>query len=130
MSLADLVAIRDTVETPGGNFEVQGLTLEALAGLMGEHSEELSSLFDGKLDFAVLIKESPALVSKLIAYAAGEPKEIDKVRALPFGMQLIAMKKIWDLTAVDIDELGNLFRNLMDGMENLTKIPTPESKKK
>jgi len=130
MSLADLVVIKEKVETPGGNFEVQGLTLEALAGLLKEHATELSKLFDGELDFAILLKESPELVSKLIAYAAGEPEQLENVKSLPFGVQLIAMKKVWDLTAVDIDELGNLFRNLMEGMETLAEIPKPTKKKK
>lgn len=123
MSLADLVAVKEVVETTGGTFEVQGLTLKALAGLLKDHSEELASLFDGELDFAVLLKECPELVSKCIAYAAGESEQIEKVRCLPFGVQLVAMKKVWDLTAVDTDELGKMVRQLMDGLESLSEKP-------
>jgi len=128
MSLADLVAIKEKIESPHGDFEVQGLTLEALAGLLKEHTKEIASLFDGKLDFTELLKESPVLVAKLIAYSAGEPEHIDNVKSLPFGVQLIALQKIWELTAVDTAELGNMIRSLTEGMENLD-LPAPATKK-
>jgi len=123
MSLADLVAIKEKIESPHGDFEIQGLTLEALAGLMKEHTSELSSMFDGKLDFTELLKESPDLVAKLIAYSAGEPEHVANVKLLPFGVQLIALQRIWKLTAVDTEELGNMLRSLTKGMENLD-LPT------
>ncbi len=119
MSLANLVAITEKIESPHGDFEVRGLTLQALAGLLKDHAEELSKLFDGEIDFQAVVREFPDLVAMLIAQAAGEPEYVDNVKELPFGVQLNAIEKIWNLTAVDVEELGNLIRSLTKGMENL-----------
>lgn len=117
--LAGLVPVTGKIVSPHGDFEVQGLSLEGLAGLLTDYAEDMKSLFEGDLDFHKLLVESPDLAAKIIALAAGEPEYEDNVKALPFGVQIIALKKIWDLTAVDIEELGKLLRSLTAGMESL-----------
>ena len=67
MSLKDLVIEKRTVATDGGSFEVQGLSIEALASLLDQHKEELSALFSESVKFDVLVRDFPVFVAKLIA---------------------------------------------------------------
>ena len=125
MSLKDLVIEKRTVATDGGSFEVQGLSIEALASLLDQHKEELSALFSESVKFDVLVRDFPVFVAKLIAVAAGEPKEINQVRSLPAGVQLDALMAIWDMTGIDVGQVGNLLGGALENL-NLVHRALPE----
>lgn len=130
MGLRDIAPVREQVEVPGGAFEVGGLSLEDLARLMKDHVEELKLLVEGNVDFVALLKDSPDFVAAVIACAAGEPDATDNAKALPAGAQLIAVQKIWDLTAVDSAQLGKMLRGLLSGLGSLNSSLESRSVKK
>jgi hypothetical protein len=126
--LKDIVAPKRTVTFGDSTFEVRGLCLEDLAALLENYKTELASLFDGDVNFEVLIHQSPKFVAELIALAADEADQVDVVRKLPLGVQLESLVAAWELTGVEPEMVGNLIRRLTAGMErmNLTGTGTTD----
>jgi len=120
--LRDLVIETKEVKIGNASFSVHGITMEDLADLLGDYTTELGLLFDGKLPMERLVIEVPLLASKIIALAADEPDQINKVRKMSFASQLETMEAIWDLTVPDDEKLGKLLDRLT-GMLEVRKLP-------
>ncbi len=112
MSLSNFSVATKEIKSDEGSFKVKGITLGALAELLTNYKEELETLFSGTADIPNLIVKAPDFCAELIAHAAGEPDEIEKVKDLPLGLQLTAIGSIWELTAVDVPELGKLLKKI------------------
>lgn len=123
--LKDIVVQKKTVEVPGqtASFDVQGLSLETITSLLESYSPELTAIFNGEADPTTLVTKSPLFVASLVALAADEPDAIDTVRKLPFGVQLIALEAVWDLTLPDPDSLGKL-------VDRVIELVVPRSQEK
>ena len=110
-----------TVEYPGGEFAVRGLSLEDFTVLIREHYQPMAALFDRYVAEAVLEKAdadsggtlglgdmqnvvlealevAPALIGDVIARGADETENPAVCRLLPAGVQIDAIGKIVTLT--------------------------------
>jgi hypothetical protein len=113
MGLKDLKLPTAEIEVPGsGSFTVRGLSFVDLRTLSLKYSDEISSLFEllaqgrsGNVDVenaaalaAHLIQQAPAVAAEIIAIASGEDDAFEQALALPFPIQVEALKKIGLLT--------------------------------
>lgn len=111
--LKDIVIQTEKISLSGGqSFEVQGLTLTNLGNLIAEYKEPLEALMDAKLDLSNVAEQYPEFMAKVIALAANEPDQWEKISAMPFPTQLLAFEKCWDLTIPDYDALKKLIERI------------------
>ena len=111
--LKDIVPVKRKIKVDEKNdFEVQGLTLEALMKVFGENQVMMNKLFNGEMGIAHIIVAAPMLAASLIAEASGEPDAVEQARLLPAGIQALALEDIWDLTVAREDDIKKLFGRL------------------
>jgi len=113
MGLKHIKLPEATVEFPGGDFAVRGLSLDDISFLIQRHGQKLQSLFsefvskngevtvEAVASFALpLLQSAPEIAAEMIACATGEV-DADAVKiasALPFPTQLDALEKLASLT--------------------------------
>ena len=110
--LKDIVVSKRKIEIDDQSFEVRGLTLTDLAHLLVDYREPLDKLMEGKVDFTEVADTYPDFMAKVIATAAEEPEEWEKVKQLGFATQLLAFEACWDLTIPDYKALGKLVERI------------------
>lgn len=111
MGLKHITFPEATIEFPGGNFAVRGLSLDDIAFLVQRHGAKLQEMFtsftkgSGELSteavasFALpLVQAAPEIAAELIACASGAPEDADIAARLPLPVQLDALEKLVDLT--------------------------------
>lgn len=108
MLLKDIALPTKEIAVGEGSFVVRGLSLQVVGDLLESHREQILGLFGGETDPGTLLQESPRLAARMIAHAADEPGEADKVTQLPVGVQVNALEAIWDLTIPDEETLGKV----------------------
>jgi hypothetical protein len=114
MALSDFVIQTARIELPGGgSFDVRGLSLNDVIGLVLEQKAAMEQVFnfieqhqlhEGSLNADVglqLLRQMPEFGCKLIAVAAGEPDQVAKVAGIPAPKQLEALEQIAKLTFTD-----------------------------
>jgi len=124
--LSGLVSKEVVIVVNDHEFSVRGLTVCGLAKIASTFKSELVGLFEGTSDLDQMLIGSPLFVATVISHASGEPDQVDKAKELPAGVQLMALKEIWDLTVGEPEELGKLVRmvkSAMDKMAPLIKEP-------
>lgn len=124
MPLSTIVPPIAVIEYENDSFEVRGLSLSDITRLVKPFQEDFEKLFEGQMDLESLLTDSPELAAHIIAFAAGEPDQVDTVKSLPFGLQLIALEKVWDMTAVDAETVGKVLSNLVSGVNRLAEERT------
>lgn len=134
MPLADYQHKRRTIKYDGGEFDVRGVSLPDLAGLVDRNQAAIDHVAavvraQDELNFSdnqavteiVLdaIRESPYLVADLISSCAEEPEAYQVAFTLPLTVQVEALQAIADLTFTDAAALKNLVaavKKLLQGM--------------
>lgn len=114
MALANYVVPLERIELPdGGEFVVRGLALNDVMMLVLEQKDSLEHAFNfveknnlhlGQVNGDIglkLLRDLPTLAAKLVALAAREPEEFEKVGNLPAPVQLDALEKVARLTFKD-----------------------------
>jgi hypothetical protein len=127
MSLADLIVHTATIHVGEQSFEVRGLSVSDLSVLASKHLTELKNIFEGadggkEFDLQGLILKAPKFAATIIALAADDLANASKVEKLPAGVQVVALKAIWDLSVVEKDELVKIWGDLSAEIE---AIPSP-----
>ncbi len=121
MSLKNLVIPEKSVEFGGESITVTGLDMEGIVILLQEDEEQFRKLFETEdLTLIALIKLAPDFCTKMIATAAGEPNETEKVRKLPLGIQLKLLEAVWELTVLDMDDLGKVMGYLAEAVKGIS----------
>jgi len=119
MALKDLVSMTKEVKVNDSvSFTVRGLSTEDLAVLVEAHGSDVDKLMEGG-GLEGIIRKSPSLVAEVIAIASDEPGSVDVAAKLPFGVQLAALKEIYDLTFPDEELVGKLAESLFDVIQRL-----------
>jgi len=120
MSLADLVSKGETITLGSGDtgqtVEVFPLTVEDVGNLLNDYAGHMEGLLSGQIDPATIIKTSPLLAAAMIAYGTGNPTEVELARKLPLGYQIKIMQKLWEISAVDAESLGNAVSRFIQGV--------------
>lgn len=119
MGLRDLSFPVVTVQTPGGDFAVRGLSVNMVSGVYQRHRTAVSALFnqvtarhaetqpqDAGLIMAGMVNSAPAIMAEVIALASGsKPSNGDEyaedvaiAAMLPLPVQVNALQKIADQT--------------------------------
>ena len=118
MALKDLTVLRETIQvSKTDSFTVRGLSLHDLAALLEHDYDTVASLFTGAMSLDAALKTTPKLIHLMIAHCADEPEEVEKVAMLPIGVQIEALVKLWELSTLDPDEVGNVVRGLIGGVQ-------------
>lgn len=139
MSLKDIDLTRLGTDIPvgkdGGSFRVTGLSISAVECILSEgglaEAEELFQKLkpaisgqglgaDSDLMWAVA-KAAPGLVARVIAFAAGEPDQIEVVSKLPLPVQVSALVAIFEHTFQGTEELGNFIGTLSKATSGMTQ---------
>ena len=131
MSLRDLVDRRSEIKAGDTSFTVRGLSLEDVVLLLDNHKDALIAIFntpDGT-DFEELIHQFPLFIAAAIAYAADEHGIEEDVRKLPVGIQLRAIEEVWELSSLDVETVGKLATNLLNGVSRLNNVNLEHLKK-
>jgi hypothetical protein len=112
MTLADIDLDYEEVTFPNGkSFSVRGISMLDVNKLIREHGPEIQVFFakyagadNGSPSTAVaevglsLLDSAPSLAAKIIAHAADDPDQAEKVQKFPLGIQMDALEKIAKLT--------------------------------
>lgn len=111
MGLKHITFPEATIEFPGGNFAVRGLSLDAIMHLFQRHGEKLQEVFteltkgSGEVTTETvaalalpLLRLAPDIAADLIACGSGAPEDADIAAKLPLPVQLEALEQIVTLT--------------------------------
>jgi hypothetical protein len=136
--LRDYVPVKRKIQYEGGEFEVRGVSLPDVAGLITAHQEAVNhialivrtreelDLDDATMVIDILIdviRQSPYLAADLICSCADEPEAYATAFQLPLTVQIEALRTSGELTFVDAAALKKLVadaRTLLTGM-----LPAP-----
>ena len=120
MSLANLVIPEREVSYGDAVIKVTGLDMEGIVVLLQEDRDTMDLILNTeKLSLATLLKTAPNFCAKMIAHAAGEPKQWRKVKKLPFGIQMQLVESVWELTHLDMDTVGKVIGLLAEAAANV-----------
>lgn len=135
MAIKDIQIEKKTITFSGGNFEVSGLSFNAITRLILDGEQDLDKareIFEAmkKTDDGAIISEAagrilvelPDLAARIVATAADEPETWQIVLRLPATVQLDALVEIGRLTFTEPDALKKFVANLRaltSGMKNL-----------
>lgn len=133
MSLASYEPERKKIEFKGGSFTVRGLSTEDIAILLQEHFQDFDAIMDSwgnhkqnvftkdaLQDFAInLVKDVPILAAKIIALAAEEPDQVEKVRKLSFPIMLEALLTSFQLCFEEVGGVGKWFERMGPTLKRL-----------
>jgi hypothetical protein len=133
--LSDLVIETAPIKIGQHQFEVSGVSFDMLAQLWlrGDRTElkkaveELEGIFqdaqtgtvDIKARVGTVLTQLPALAAQVIAIAAGEPDQYQKVLRLPMPSQLDTLMEIGRLTFTEDDSIKNFVGGLLNMMEKM-----------
>lgn len=118
MALKDITVLHETIQvSKDQSFEVRGICLHDLAALLEHDYDSVAGLFTGEFSLTDIINKTPHLVHLMIAHCADESEEVNKAATLPIGVQIEAVVKLWELSTLDPDELGNVMRGLIQGVQ-------------
>lgn len=112
----------ETVEFPGGEITIRGLTFPDIAQLVEVNRDALAPLFDkysGRKPEKIvnedagdivldILTAAPAAVTNIIALAADAPDQFDLIAQIPIGAQIEIVIKIGELTFKTNGGAGNL----------------------
>lgn len=115
MGLKHLIFEQAVVQFKGGEFPVQGLSIEHVTFIIKHHSHKLNDLFNRVLakaqdpegEFSAeevgsmilpFLDEAPEVGALIIACGAGDPSDVTLARKLPLPVQLDALEQILRLT--------------------------------
>lgn len=123
------------VSTGAGEFEVTGLTLPQITELINRHRMEFARLLvlgsNDEPNYSELVDLAPLMVADVVAMAAGvsmnDTEEMDAIKRLPAGVQLIALEKIWTLTVVDPKNFKALLQKVTGGLNSLALAKSASS---
>lgn len=141
MSLASYEPLIQKIEFKNGEFSVRGLSAEDITALIQAHFTDIDQIFDtwtkhtqnvfttdALQDFSMkIVRDVPILSAKIIAMAAGEIDMVDKVRMLPFPIQLEAFLTILQLTFEEVGGVGKFFERLGPTLRKLLPSSAIES---
>jgi hypothetical protein len=123
MPLADFQPTKRKIAFPGGDFHVRALSLMDISLLVETHREAVDQIAasirisremhqsdaDIFSDIALeCIRESPSLVSNLIALCSDEPDQQAIILALPATVQIEALLAIMEITFKDTAAIKKL----------------------
>lgn len=127
--LADIQIETRKIVFRGGEFAVRGVTFATVARLVsvGQRAEleraidQLGDLKDAGQEqligaLAGIVTQLPKLAAMVIAEAADEPGEWEKVTKLPMPVQLEALLEVGKLTFDGADSVKNFVRGLFELM--------------
>jgi hypothetical protein len=119
----DIVIPEATVSLGKESFVVRGLDMLTLLTCFEGHLEVLDDLLEGRSNAAAgkLVNDFPKLVGTVIATATGAPDLAEKAMALPTGVQMDALVKIFELSFPDQDLVGKFWARLEEVVEKVTK---------
>lgn len=134
MSLSSIVIKREHIKVGNESFEVRGLSLFDLQVLMTVHMDDILQCvqmydeFDSQhedafedvgvlsLFLAEISKELPELCCAIIAYAADEQDQVDKVKQFPMGLMVSSMITIGKLTFEEIGGVKKLVEQAIQAL--------------
>lgn len=138
--LKDYIATKRKIVFEGGEFEVRGVCLADISGLITQHREAVDKIvavmraqqdmvggdITAMIETVVsVISESPYLAADIISRCADEPDAYSSAFRLPLTVQIEAVRTIGDMTFADADALKKLIadvKRLLAGM-----LPAPEA---
>lgn len=130
MALKDLIPQPVTIKAGSGTLTINPLTLKDIIQLSQTYYPELSGLMEGGVaNIASLILKSPIFAATIIAYACGEPDNFSDAAKLPFSVQLIALKTIWEASMVDEEQVGKFLVGLSGGLQRMNALLKVEAEK-
>jgi len=136
--LANLVIEQQTIRFKTGEFVVRGIGLDTITALFHDGNREDMETAVGELEAVYrasqgkdnaaltegltrLVVRLPALTAKLIARAADEPGEWEKVMKLPLPVQLDTLLAIGRMTFDGEDSIKNFVSGLTTMLASITK---------
>lgn len=141
MSLSDLKIPEVTIETPGGDFTVRGLSSDDAVALVAKFGPALGDIYTrivsagasitledpeaSRALVAEVVRDGPLLVAHIIAIAAGEPESVHVSQKLPITVQVDALRTIIQLTFVSEAQAKKLLGTILDVARRLM-VPLPQ----
>lgn len=147
MPLREYTPKTETINFPGGSFNVRAISLSDLSVLVDVHefaisliaekiqnrremlgSEDEAMVREAVVDLATeLIRETPILVGNLIAICADERDAMEQASKLSITVQIEAVTKIAGLTFTDLASIKKLAADVMQLVRGM--IPTVKARR-
>lgn len=125
MALSQLTIARKTFEYNGTDFSIRGLAFDDVSRILLDHEADVEKAMElvdaarseeGEVNpgeaIALLVKNAPGLVAKLIAAAADEPDAWQNVLLIPFPKQLEIAMALGEMTFTEADSVKKFVANL------------------
>lgn len=134
MALADIIIPTRTIEYGASSFTIRPLCVDDVMRALFDAQNDVedavilfkNTVSDPKDDsqiatfMALVANKLPALVARVIAYAADEPSQHEKVLRLPVPVQTDAFYAVVDMTFSEPDSLKKFAEKLTSIMTRLT----------
>lgn len=139
MALSDIVIPTKTMTYRGTSFTVHGVTANDVMRMLFEAEHDVGRALDAieKLKdadeaasrdlIAVLLRETPELVARVIASAADEPGSWSTVLKLPVSVQAEALAAVWDLTFEEPESVKKFVVSLTAIAQSMAALRTPKA---
>ncbi|MDH5185392.1 MAG: hypothetical protein OEX12_16050 [Gammaproteobacteria bacterium] len=121
-TLANIIIPHKVVDLGDGQgFKVTGLSIKQLIDAFVGHYELLDGLMEGEFEgIGRAVLESPEVVSRIIALAAGDEENYEIVMQMPTQIQGMALMAVFELTFPDTNTLGKWWARLEGLVGNLS----------
>ena len=123
--IADLLPAPVEVAVGKGKLVLRHLELSELVELLYANSDAFLAIYleseSENPNYMKFLTIAPALCARAIAMAADDVDSINEYRKLPFSVQLIALKKLWEVSVPDPKEFGEMLRSLMIELKRLSE---------
>lgn len=146
MGLSDITIPTKTIKTPGGDFDVRGLSYTDISSLAQDYFPQMLALFSqvaksaaedeaNEENIGLMIKTAldtaPQMICAAIALAADEPELASVVSKLTVLSQTEAVLAVVELTLVGEAELEKFIETVTMSLEGLSgalsKVTIPDS---
>lgn len=139
MALSDIVIPTQTIEYRGVKFVVHGVTANDVMRMMFDAEKDVGRALDAfekaqgadsadaSRMIALLLREVPELVARLIASAADEPTAWPTVLRLPVSVQAEALSAVWNLTFEEPDSVKKFVASLTAIAKSMADLRTPKA---
>lgn len=140
VKLSEILPITDVLEVSTDvGVTLSPLNLEQIISLFWQFQDQFIALYaeaqKAEPNYASLVVTAPVLVATAIAMSAGDTDAIESVRKFPATTQIVALAKVWKLSAPDPKKLSEALREITGQIKkagediaasSLSKNTTPE----
>lgn len=126
VKISELLPPKEKIEIcPGATLDIGAINLMGITKLIKEFSEPLGKLVSsstgGQPDFSELLATAPDMVAAMIAMGADAEGQEDDIKLLPFGAQVTAAARVWELSVPEPKKLLSVLSTVLGQLKPVSQ---------